>query len=780
MSQRIIKILPLLILLPAITIANEADISDEFDPMHEMYMDEISEQDDMPVVLTAARLKQPKNEVPASVTVITAKQIKAWGVRRIPELMRFVPGMFVGHGDELNNPTVLYHAGSPDFMRRMQVLVDGRSVYKSALANVIWDDIPVAIEDIARIEVVRGPNGATYGANAFSAVINIISKHPDDSLGSRVLVRQGSDEIRDVQVSSSHRFDATSMRITAQASKDGGFDGNQDEDKYNNFKDDNYRDGSNYHFINSNIRHEISAQTHLDVNLAYKSGYKEISKEDLHFTAPDTESEIYNFSAKLEQEFSSHHKSQLFFSWQRDNSRQSFTANGFGIYFDPDMKKLYDQNPLWARSFLRDIVYNSGNVDQASRLAIVQGIGGGADVATLTTAIEDVYLVGGLSAQSDGKAILASDFSQADLELTQKILLKANQGAGLVANLSTPVYADTEVNLDQDKIDLEWQDTMVWNEYLTTVSGLSFRHDKVYSKTYFDGGIKNNLYRLFINTQYRASDQWLFNFGGTYEVEDTNGEYFSPRFAVNYLIDNQQSLRLVVAQAFRTPDLLESKPNYSFSSDKIGDNYLGISSGSFYASLMDDVAKDITAEKIISYELGYYLNRQHVEVDIKAFYERLYDLIPGSINLYAQQVSNRAAMNIDGIEVSVNTPINRQHSILWTSSYINVDLRNPEQRDELAAVRNTAENSNLISYIFSATDWTLSATAMGNFTYADDQNQSYKRLEVAVRHRFRLPFVEFEVSAWNQHNFQLENVISRTQQVNDNKNIFYLGLTSEF
>jgi len=54
--------------------------------------------DDIPVVLTASRLKQPRAEVPASVTVIEAAQIAAWGVRTLPELMRFVPGMSMGHG----------------------------------------------------------------------------------------------------------------------------------------------------------------------------------------------------------------------------------------------------------------------------------------------------------------------------------------------------------------------------------------------------------------------------------------------------------------------------------------------------------------------------------------------------------------------------------------------------------------------------------------------------------------------------------------------------------
>jgi iron complex outermembrane receptor protein len=84
--------------------------------------------EELPMVLTASRLKQPKAEVPASVTVISAEQIKLWGARTLPELMKFVPGMFVGHADNDNNASVAYHTSNPNIMRRLQVLVDGRSV----------------------------------------------------------------------------------------------------------------------------------------------------------------------------------------------------------------------------------------------------------------------------------------------------------------------------------------------------------------------------------------------------------------------------------------------------------------------------------------------------------------------------------------------------------------------------------------------------------------------------------------------------------------------------
>ena len=65
----------------------------------------------------------------------------------------------------------------------MNVMIDGLSVYRPGLARVDWAEIPVAIDDIERIEITRGPNSATYGANSMMAIVNILTKHPRDTEG---------------------------------------------------------------------------------------------------------------------------------------------------------------------------------------------------------------------------------------------------------------------------------------------------------------------------------------------------------------------------------------------------------------------------------------------------------------------------------------------------------------------------------------------------------------------------------------------------------------------
>ncbi|MCW8890651.1 MAG: TonB-dependent receptor [Sedimenticola sp.] len=140
---------------------------------------------DIPVVLSATRLKQPLNDSPASITVIDRAMIDASGAIELVDLLRLVPGFQVGHytGSKF---TVTSHGNADRFARDMQVLIDGRSIYDPAFGGVTWSDQELDIDDIQRIEVIRGPNASTHGSNSFSGVINIITQHPSEQQGLRV------------------------------------------------------------------------------------------------------------------------------------------------------------------------------------------------------------------------------------------------------------------------------------------------------------------------------------------------------------------------------------------------------------------------------------------------------------------------------------------------------------------------------------------------------------------------------------------------------------------
>src|SRR4030067_3386984 len=126
---------------------------------------------EFPVVLSASRLSQPISETPHAMTVIDRDMIVASGARNIADVFKLVPSMYVGY-ENGHTPIVSYRGITDGYARRMQVLVDGRSIYLPIFGQVDWAELPVDIGDIDRIEVVRGPCAASPGSSSVRGVLN--------------------------------------------------------------------------------------------------------------------------------------------------------------------------------------------------------------------------------------------------------------------------------------------------------------------------------------------------------------------------------------------------------------------------------------------------------------------------------------------------------------------------------------------------------------------------------------------------------------------------------
>lgn len=176
---------------------------------------------EMPVVLTASRLSQPLSEAPSAMTVIDRDMIKASGFRTVPELMQLVPGMYVGYVDG-NTPVLSLHNSTDQYSRQMQVLIDGRSVYMPPLGGVNWANLPLLIDDIERIEVVRGPSSASHGTNSFYGVINIITRDVSSENGAGRLSLTGGNA-SDASAKISRIGEQFDYRISAGYRSDNGY-----------------------------------------------------------------------------------------------------------------------------------------------------------------------------------------------------------------------------------------------------------------------------------------------------------------------------------------------------------------------------------------------------------------------------------------------------------------------------------------------------------------------------------------------------------------------------
>src|SRR5580704_331994 len=144
-------------------------------------------------VTTVSKKEQKRSEAPAAIYVITQEAIRRSGMTAVPDLLRMVPGLQVGQmqGGSWGVSARGFNSQNSD---KMLVLIDGRSIYSPIDKGVFWDEQDILLEDIERIEVVRGPGATLWGANAVNGVVNIITKRAKDTQGLLVTASAGNGE----------------------------------------------------------------------------------------------------------------------------------------------------------------------------------------------------------------------------------------------------------------------------------------------------------------------------------------------------------------------------------------------------------------------------------------------------------------------------------------------------------------------------------------------------------------------------------------------------------
>src|SRR5882724_6740217 len=142
-------------------------------------------------VTTASKEPVKASRTPAAIYVITQEDIRRSGATSIPEALRLAPGVEVARVDS-NTWSLGIRGFESALSRSVLVLIDGRSIYTPLFAGVYWQVQDTVLEDIERIEVIRGPGGTIWGANAVNGVINIITKSTKDTHGMLVSMSAGN------------------------------------------------------------------------------------------------------------------------------------------------------------------------------------------------------------------------------------------------------------------------------------------------------------------------------------------------------------------------------------------------------------------------------------------------------------------------------------------------------------------------------------------------------------------------------------------------------------
>ena len=278
------------------------------------------------VIYSVSKREENIMESPSAVYTVSAEDIKYSGAKKLTDIFRMVPGVDVV---DINS----YYTGVqsrgysffPKYARHMLVLIDGRTVYSPQINTTFWDQIPVFVENIERVEVIKGPNAALYGANAFNGVINIITKDLDETKGGLVSTTVGNRETSWSTVRLGGSNGKLSYQATAGYHETEGFSGSR-----NRFRKPQATFRADY---------KIDKTSMLSLHSGYAGGDREIGLTD------DPEVTSYYLMTKYEKELSEKNKLSVQYYHDYRNSAMSFghddklRSNDVEVQFNRNSKK---------------------------------------------------------------------------------------------------------------------------------------------------------------------------------------------------------------------------------------------------------------------------------------------------------------------------------------------------------------------------------------------------------------------------------------------------------
>ena len=588
--------------------------------------------DDVSVVLTPTRLKQSLADVPGSVTVITADMLDKYGIRSVPEALRLVPGMEV---TQLTNSDyrINYHGTNIYSPRRLNVLIDGVSAYRSAFARVDWAALPVSIDDIQRIEVTRGPNSASYGPNSMEAVVNIITKDPQAVDGAAVRVTAGSRDLGEGYARYAGSIGATRLRLSAEHTENKGFDRVTSFGNSGAFPD---HDGIRTDRFNWRSTTELTAQDQVDLQFSLvNSKQQQVVADQYQVTYPDVGLRERDLSLTWRHTVSANQEFRVQAYQSEHKNREGWTECIPAFAFLPELGALWRANPDYVRTIIAGGQPSGGSAQ---------------DNALLLQALIAIRLRGAAALQT--------------------------------------TCGNTNNDYSERRRDIELQHTYVFSNALRVVSGLGLRRDQAASATYLGGTVGNTTWRAFANVEYRPFETMSVNAGGFYQKDDLTGSSFSPRVALNKHLDANNTVRFVVSRADRMPDIIEQRANWSYLTTNMTPPVT--SSGSAYFAQSALARGNLDAEKMLSREIGYSGNfpQYGLMVDAKLFDDHLTNLISERLTLDSFSPTNHGEARLRGAEIQADLDLTTGWSV--HAGYTRLNNRSNDPMEQTQYSKNSA------------------------------------------------------------------------------------------
>jgi iron complex outermembrane receptor protein len=412
-----------------------------------------------------------------------------------------------------NQAIVSYHGTTDQHARRMQVLVDGRSVYLQPVGEVVWEDLPLLLEDIERIEVIRGPAAASHGGNSTQGVINIITREAATVKGFQATVRQGNKGANDLSLQAGNHGESVDYRMSLGYRADNGYDANRVDIANDSYATRVFNVRGNYH---PNLIDNI------DFQLGYNTGVRGAGYATSKLNTPHD----LLATSSFEQ-----------ITWQHNADASEVSLRWFHIDHD---------------------VQNS-------------------------TAINNVL-------------------------------------SGLPPPPPSYIISD---NISTRRDDIELQHTLNTSRDNRFVWGASVRQDSTRAPSQFSSDQILNQSTLFAHDEWHISPKWITNLGAMLEDGGIGSKHVSPRAALSYHLDEQNTFRAGLSRAYRYPSLFEELANYHFLIGPIPQ--LGGASIPVQEYL---ASGGLRPEKTLSREIGYFGQfHKDLSLDLRAFRDQSGDII---------------------------------------------------------------------------------------------------------------------------------------------------------
>ncbi len=661
------------------------------------------------LALTPTRMGQLMSDIPGTVTVLEREFLLNQGIETIPEALRLVPGMSVIKVTAFSQASghdyrIAYHGGSALIPRRMQVLMDGMSVYLAGLSKIDWSQLPVTVHDIERIEITRNPSAASYGANSFQAVVNIITRHSEDTPEHGVSIQAGTDNDYLALYRASTALGNTTALFRASTWNNTGYD-KAESSRIGGSAALDSRDTTTVNRFNVRTDTLFNNKTELSIQVGriVSSSESELvvtgQEPDVY---PDIDTEDYYVNAQFIRNHNETSETKIRTYWKRNELTQNFRACSPAVFIFPESYAMVLSNPEYFQTLVTGQFPSGGSP-------------------------EDDALASALLARI--QAVGAASFS--------------------------PVCG----TLNQDYVDERKHITLEHHTYITPalrwLTGTTYEELKNTSETYFTGTAKTHVMSGFMSMEWKPSQPFTYNAGLMAEYsENIDTVVFSPRASINWHLKKNMTVRMVANRAYRTPDIAETDRNWNYQVRDISPVVDGLTEGTFAGNGRSQ-GFNLEPERIDATEIGLRYNNAHLAFDTRLFYEELDNLVSEKPAYSSFHLTNQGSGRVQGFETEASYSL---------SKYFNFNVGYSYQDHDFSALNEqglTAQHSGTASLSLHFEQRTIT---FGYIGHSQQMNNTLDRWKASWREK--LPIGHGTLECYAHLQYQPSDVVYAESEIN--------------